>query len=289
MKKKTFRDWAIYRLTNSNDLNYHIDYSGYTILYSASDSVNLSIHNAEVLVAPESFYFIPPESHFQFHENYDNAVVLWFKSALFMDRLEFLYQIERGVFFSNPEGHCIANTFIPYKDVITYFYIPIQKKHINKLLKKNILMNFIEFIMIRSLIDIDPALEESTRNSYEKDIADHFMRIISSETGFNFRMNHYSDQLNITKRSLDNAIQTIYGCSAKKFITGKALEKAKKLLRGTLMPIKNISQEIGFSEESNFHNFFKKHTGYTPREFRTNATSTTPEIQFTFPDTEFQL
>lgn len=286
MQKKTFRDWAIYRLNDFNRFHHQIDYSGYSILYTAIDEVRIHLGEYEIAIPAETFYFIPPESKFHFSENHENAVVLWFQIEVFVHRLEFLYQIEKGMFFKDPKGLAVTNTFLNYHDIINNYYLPIEGKDISKLLKKQMLTNFIEFILIRSLIDRDPTLEHSTKNSYEKQIADKFVAILDEEGIYNFKVMYYADQLHITKRTLDSAIQTIYGCTAKKYLTGQALEKAKTLLRGSTMPVKNISQTIGFSEESNFHNFFKKHSGVTPKEFRTNCNSTTPEIEFNYSNTD---
>src|SRR5690606_17146794 len=78
----------------------------------------------------------------------------------------------------------------------------------------------------------------------------------------------YAEQLNLTKRSLDRAVLTVYGFSAKKFIDAKITDLAKIRLRGSSDPVKNISHDLGFSQESNFTIFFKKHTGLTPVQYR---------------------
>ncbi|MBW8360840.1 MAG: helix-turn-helix transcriptional regulator [Kaistella sp.] len=286
MQNKTLRDWAIYRLNDFHTFHHQIDYAGYSILYTAIDEVKIHLNEHEIFIPAETFYFIPPKSKFHISENHENAIVLWFQIEVFVHRLEFLYQIEKGMFFKDPKGLAVSNTFMPYQEIVNNYYLPIEGKDINKLLKKHMLTNFIEFILIRSLIDRDPTLEHSTKNSYEKEIADRFVAILDEEDTYNFTVMYYADKLHITKRTLDSAIQTIFGCSTKKYITGQALEKAKVLLRGTSLPVKNISQDIGFSEESNFHNFFKKHSGVTPKEFRTNSNSTTPEIEFNYSDTE---
>ena len=81
-------------------------------------------------------------------------------------------------------------------------------------------------------------------------------------------MGGYAEKLDLSERSLDNAIKKVYGCTTKRFINAKVIQRTKKLLQGTDVPIKNISIDIGFSEESNFSNFFKKHTGTSPRKYR---------------------
>ncbi|QBO58133.1 helix-turn-helix domain-containing protein [Chryseobacterium salivictor] len=275
----TLRDWGLSALTDIQDEDKMINFSGYSILYSATENVHLLIFDNVVNITPETFYFIPPESTVQFMGETKHAILIWFKVDLFIDRLEFLQHIKKGIFFRDPLGWAVPNNFMPYESILKYYYQPTQEKFINKLFTKNLFLNFLEFILIRSLMDYDPKLEEYRKESYEKEITNDFIYLLQKETTFSFTMEYYAEKLNISKRTLDNAVQTMYGCTAKRFITAKALEKAKRLLRGTETPIKIISQELGFSEESNFSNFFRKHTDCSPSEFRDRAVSQIPNLR----------
>lgn len=278
------RDWGLSPLAEVHDEEKTINFSGYSILYSATEHIHLVIFDNEVHLKPETFYFIPPNSKIQLFGESRLAILIWFKVDLFVDRLEFLNHIKKGIFFRNPLGWAVPNNFMPFESIMKYYYLPTQKKLINKLFAKNLLINFLEFILIRTLMEHDPKMEDYRKDSVEKEIANNFVFILQKESTFNFTMEYYADKLNITKRTLDNAVQTMYGCTAKRFVIAKALEKAKKLLRGTEIPIKNISQDLGFSEESNFSNFFKKHTNSSPREFRDHAISQIPTLRIPGPE-----
>ncbi|ACU08626.1 hypothetical protein FIC_02190 [Flavobacteriaceae bacterium 3519-10] len=278
------RDWGLSPLAEVHDEEKTINFSGYSILYSATEHIHLVIFDNEVYLKPETFYFIPPNSKIQLFGESRLAILIWFKVDLFVDRLEFLNHIKKGIFFRNPLGWAVPNNFMPFESIMKYYYLPTQEKLINKLFAKNLLINFLEFILIRTLMEHDPKMEDYRKDSVEKEIANNFVFILQKESTFNFTMEYYADKLNITKRTLDNAVQTMYGCTAKRFVIAKALEKAKKLLRGTEIPIKNISQDLGFSEESNFSNFFKKHTNSSPREFRDHAISQIPTLRIPGPE-----
>lgn len=275
---KTLRDWGLNTLANLQTDDLMIQYSGYSIMYSATETVHLLIFDNEVHLTPETFYFIPPNSSVQLLHRTEKALLIWFTVDLFIDRLEFLNHIKKGIFFRDPLGLAAPNDFMPYNSIIKYFYLPTQQRVLNRLFAKNLLINFVEFILIRTLMDHDPKMEDYRKDSYEKEIANKFIFLFQKESTFSFTAEHYAEQLGVTKRTLDKAIQTMYGCSTKRFIIAKALEKAKKLLRGTEIPIKTISQDLGFSEESNFSNFFKKHTGSSPRDFREHALSQVPNL-----------
>ncbi|AFC33557.1 hypothetical protein PM3016_6966 [Paenibacillus mucilaginosus 3016] len=52
------------------------------------------------------------------------------------------------------------------------------------------------------------------------------------------------------------------------FLTAYRLHKAKELLRRTALPVTDIAGEAGFGDVSHFYHTFKKHTGLTPKAYR---------------------
>lgn len=60
-----------------------------------------------------------------------------------------------------------------------------------------------------------------------------------------------------------------YGCTPKHYALDIRIEYAKKLLQeGT--PLALCAQYCGFSDQSHFHRFFKRHTALTPKEYQVN-------------------
>lgn len=271
MNREMQKDWGIYRLKDADDLDVSIHPLAYSILYTATDHLNIIIKDKSISIDPETFYFLPPKSSFSVIEKYKKAVLIWFKPEVFMDRLKFLYYITNCFFFQNPLGVAAKNSFIPYKFIVKNYARPLQTLGANPLIKRNLLANFIEFILIRAQLDFDPGFERGSKNVYDQEIANKFSKLLDEQVTFNLVVSYYADKLNITKRRLDKATQIIYGCSAKSLVTGRALDKAKAMLRSTSIPVKNISLELGFSQESNFNNFFKLHIGMTPMQYRINA------------------
>ena len=55
------------------------------------------------------------------------------------------------------------------------------------------------------------------------------------------------------------------------FLIKKRVERAKRLLRGT-MPIAEVALECGFSHQEHLTNVFRRWTGQTPSAYRRNQT-----------------
>ncbi|MHA6727006.1 helix-turn-helix domain-containing protein [Chryseobacterium sp. A301] len=280
---KSPKSWTLVHLRNYHRDKVQIDTSKFTIIYTAKDDVTLHIGDSKIKIASENFFFLPPNVDFYFEKKYRTAFVFAFDQDFFISRLELLYQIKNGNLFSNPKGTLVKNDFFPYELILEHYYLPVRRPGANQIIRKNSLLNFLEFILIRILLSSDSEMKIHSQQTYEKEITDRFLFILAHEETINLNATYYSEQLNITKRTLDNAIKDTYGCTAKKYLIGKATERSKTLLITTDKPIKQISAEVGFSQESNFVNFFKKNTGLTPGQFRTTLTSEQPALNFMSP------
>lgn len=80
---------------------------------------------------------------------------------------------------------------------------------------------------------------------------------------------YYSNELIISSRKLTEMTEYVTGKSAKQIIIDKVIAESKKELTYSTSTISQISYDLGFSDEANFSNFIKKHTGKNPSEMKT--------------------
>lgn len=59
-----------------------------------------------------------------------------------------------------------------------------------------------------------------------------------------------------------------YGITVTEFISQSRLEKAKRLLEETAMPVDEVALECGFGSRNAFYKLFRAHLGMTPKEYR---------------------
>ncbi|MDO9633858.1 MAG: helix-turn-helix transcriptional regulator [Paludibacter sp.] len=84
-------------------------------------------------------------------------------------------------------------------------------------------------------------------------------------------VNDYADKLAVTPDYLNKTVKSITGKSAKEHIQSKLIIEAKRSLLFTNQSSKELAYALGFDESAHFNNFFKKKTGLTPTEFKTNT------------------
>lgn len=84
----------------------------------------------------------------------------------------------------------------------------------------------------------------------------------------------YAEQLNLHPNHLNAIIKRITGTSASEHIYKHILSLAKSKLRNTGKSVKEIAFELYYDYPNHFANFFKKHTGQTPGQYRKSLTDT---------------
>jgi len=93
---------------------------------------------------------------------------------------------------------------------------------------------------------------------------------------------HYAEQLGITPGQLSRLCREVLGVSSLDIINARVIHEAQRELVYAGNSIKQLAYVLGFSDETYFCRFFRKHTGLSPREFRAKATAAmiNPESSF---------
>ena len=82
----------------------------------------------------------------------------------------------------------------------------------------------------------------------------------------------YAALLRITEKRLNQATSNVNGKSPKQLIDDHVLIAAKRLLAFTVMTVKEVGFELGFSQTTHFIKYFTKHAGLSPATFRQQQT-----------------
>jgi AraC-like DNA-binding protein len=74
-------------------------------------------------------------------------------------------------------------------------------------------------------------------------------------------------------------MKEMIGMSPSDFIRNIRLKQACELLRNTDNDVTQIAYSVGFTSQTHFSTAFKKFTGISPTEYRTNRSATVPPAQ----------
>lgn len=102
----------------------------------------------------------------------------------------------------------------------------------------------------------------------------HVIRKFNLLVEANYRTAHsvsfYAQQLCKSPKTLSNLFAIYNHKSPSQVIQERIQIEAKRLLSYTDKSVKEIAYDLGFEDISYFSNFFKKHTGLSPVDFRNN-------------------
>ena len=95
-----------------------------------------------------------------------------------------------------------------------------------------------------------------------------FLSLLATDITISREVQYYADKLCITPKYLTIVTRQISGSSAANWITRSVILNAKALLSSTQLTIQQVSNKLNFPNPSFFGQYFLRHTGMTPKEFR---------------------
>lgn len=105
-------------------------------------------------------------------------------------------------------------------------------------------------------------------NSNKESIAMKFAMLVFENRETHREVAYCADQLCISPLYLTKVIQEVNGQSARDMIADYTIIGIKALLRNADITIKDVVRQSGFSSQSSFSRFFRKHTDMSPLEYR---------------------
>ncbi|HEY0177807.1 MAG TPA: AraC family transcriptional regulator [Pedobacter sp.] len=136
------------------------------------------------------------------------------------------------------------------------------------------LQAYMQLIMVESARVANYPVPD-TINSDFRHVHEFFNLLEKEASGINYTnpvriktAKEFADQLAIHPNHLNALLKKHTGQNVSTHIKSRLLEESKVLLLQTDWTLQDIGFSIGFAEQPNFSQFFKKHIGITPAEFR---------------------
>lgn len=112
---------------------------------------------------------------------------------------------------------------------------------------------------------------EQASDTTSKSFRDRFLNMIAYDEELTFTLPDMCSYLNISKTHLERLVHDEFECSAIEYYNKLKLMKACFLLQNSESCIMNISEKLGFYDESHFTRFFKKRMECTPSYYRNES------------------
>lgn len=88
-----------------------------------------------------------------------------------------------------------------------------------------------------------------------------------------FVIDNVAREFKFTPCDFRKAWKTFYKCSPKKYLDQIRLIEAERLLHESLLPVNQVAERVGYSDQRYFASWFKRHHNISPREYRKKFTT----------------
>jgi len=109
------------------------------------------------------------------------------------------------------------------------------------------------------------------RQSRKQELSAIFRNLVFQHYREQRTVHFYSELLFVTSKHLTETVKEVTGKTAGEWIDDAIILEAKVILRNSSVSVAEVANSLHFPDQSSFGKFFKKHTGYSPSQFRVVA------------------
>lgn len=120
----------------------------------------------------------------------------------------------------------------------------------------------------RQIVALDTNRQSVTR---AEDTFNRFLDLLNQYSNSERRVPFYAERLHLSPNRLSAVIKDFSGQTVMDWINRHTVQQAKVMLRFTDKPIYEIGMDLGFENAAFFAKFFRRETGMTPKDYRTNG------------------
>lgn len=128
--------------------------------------------------------------------------------------------------------------------------------------------SFYTFLYEMRALSLKYAVQENTTMSRKETLVMNFTALVQQQFKSERNVQQYARQLFISPKYLTETVKEITGKNAGEIIDDYVVMEAKLLLDEPSLNISAIADRLHFSDQSFFSKFFKRHTGLSPKIYR---------------------
>ena len=251
---------------------FHAKTDGFfEISISYNSNITIGVDGEDFMVDKYHLNFIPSGRtvYIDKHNVNDQNGFLLFYSPEFLRFTPSLYSVIKRFPFYNihhaPAYSLDNKSYVFYNEIMEKIYQEFKVMNTDSI---EIIRAYLTLILFETKKLLNQNVLNDTKQSRAEEITYQFEQLLKKTIQKNQKLSFYAAELNISTVYLSECIKKATGTSAKQLLTDYIIYEAKYLLSESENKLDIITLQLGFNETTNFINFFKKHTGKTPNQFR---------------------
>lgn len=257
----------------------------FVVMVCKQGKMTITINDQSLKLTRNQVLVVQPNSvarNYHFSENFVSRTLVFSRAT-----------IENSIFLrkkiwdniSYLRMHPIISLSADWMRLFRYYY-NIATNKINaadSLYRQEINNHLLRCVIYEFLLITDSLLGKESKYSGEQlqnsndDLFRRFREQLAFSHGRIRKVEQFASQLFVTPDQLTAAVKAVSGRTTLEWITEVTVKVISYELLYTQKSIKEICKELNFSSISFFGNYFKQHTGYSPRAFRQNLGQGLPE------------
>ncbi|UOU98432.1 AraC family transcriptional regulator [Chryseobacterium daecheongense] len=215
--------------------------------------------------------FVSPNQIAQFHDpsHYKGKVIIFTEDFFCKNNIQIQF-LGQTLLFNDPLKLSYFYVGERFKELCSLFYFietelkrPFSNKQITIL--NNYLFNIL--LIAEELYQPKDILLHTHPHQL---LVSKFKSLANRDLSYHHSVQHFANELNVNKRTLEKAFLDIEKITPKKWLTERMILEIKRQLTYKEHSITEIAYKLGFTEVTNFSKFFKSKTNLTPTQFVNN-------------------
>jgi len=103
---------------------------------------------------------------------------------------------------------------------------------------------------------------------YKQDLYTDFLQLLEQSFKKHHNLGFYSFEMGLSNTRLTYICRVKSGKTAKKLISERIILEAKRLIKYTTLPLKEIAAQLGYNEVAYFCRAFKREAGLPPSQYK---------------------
>ena len=248
----------------------------YGILWTGSRPYKHMFEETEYEIPEKNLLFIGPHKANSFVKgDFPDAVLIIFRSVFFARSTREAYILQTTPLFHKADRVCfVENKIYANRDtrrIISGIFkaaLKEEKEGLNSDLVHSLISINILYSMTKMKVEMENLSQSPRIESTDYDIAIRFRKKVFENFKTHRFVSFYAKELNISERNLRAICKKAFNQTPKELITDIVLDTSCRMLSNTDLSVKEITFDLGFTEETNFISFFKKAKGVTPHNYR---------------------
>lgn len=246
----------------------------FVIVWTENQEIRARIDYTTIDIPANHLLFVGPYREVEVLTGLHEDIQVFIFSQSFYEQSSLGDMLLNSVLFFDERPHIAPVTVSPpqFRALIINRLNRFKRKKIE--LYTRMAHNCIEAMILNALLhfpEADSTKAETSANTTDLAIVNRFRLYLQKHYKTARKVAFYAELLHITPRRLTQITERLQNQTAKQLITEKLISECERLLNHSDLTISQISNELGFYDESNFCAFVKKQTGMTPSAYRTKT------------------